>query len=201
MNAEAPRYFITATFVSMCVTMANIEELIFSRKNIRLESLLTIVYSKIQLFIPILIFAGIIVNIFLVSNLRSDYPLREPQKTLLTEIFKENGVQYRFASGDFWYTWPTKVFASKPEEIFVTSFESENQYDIATDSKKSIQSRLKSGDRGLCFGEIKDCEFQLQFSAKLMYGALKTRLEITDVVELYNSPIEVHSLRILITSK
>jgi hypothetical protein len=201
MNAEAPRYFITATFVSMCVTMANIEELIFSRKNIRLKSLQTIIWSNQQIFLPTLIFSGIIVNIFLVSNLRSDYPLREPQKTLLTEIFKENGAQYRFASGDFWYTWPTKVFASNPEEIFVTSFESENQYDIATDAKTLIQSRLKNGDRGLCFGEIKACEFQLQFAVDHLYGPFNSRVEIIDVVEIYRSPIKVHSLKILITSK
>jgi len=201
MNAEAPRYFVTATFISMCITMANIEELIFSRKNIRLKSLLTIIWSKQQIFLPILILAGIIANIFLVSNLRSDYPLREPQKTLLTQIFKENGAQYRFASGNFWYTWPTKLFVSNPEEIFVTSFESENQYDIATDSETSIQSRFKSGDRGLCFGEIKACEFQLQLAADLMYGRLHTQVKIIDVVEIYKSPVLVHSLKALITSK
>lgn len=201
MNAEAPRYFITATFVSMCITMIKAEEVMNGRKNLRFRAPILMNSAKMGILAPTLILAAIAANILIVNNLRSDYPLREPQKTMLSSIFKESGNNYRFAAGNFWFTWPTKLFVKDPEDIFVTSFESENQYDISTDSKSSIQARLRSGDQGLCFGKLKDCEFQLQVSASRIYGSFDSRVAIMDEKKLYTKPIEVHSLRIKITSK
>jgi hypothetical protein len=201
MNLEAPRYFITATFVSMCITMIKAEEVINGRKNLRFSALFLMKFARMRIFAPVLILVAIAANILIVNHLRSDYPLREPQKMMLSSIFKETSNKYRFAAGDFWFTWPTKLFVSKPEDIFVTSFESENQYDVSTDSKSSIQARLKSGDQGLCFGKLKDCEFQLQVAVSRIYGSFNSRVEIIDEKELHTRPIEVHSLRLMITSK
>ena len=128
-------------------------------------------------------------------------PLKQPQKRLLSSLFIDSNSTYKFAAGDFWYTWPTKLFVITPEDIFVTSFESENQYDVSTDSKKAVQSRLKDGDIGLCFGEIKDCEKQIQEAVFRMYGAFKVQADIVDLGILRKEPILVHKLRILIALK
>ena len=143
----------------------------------------------------------ITLNIFIINNLRSDYPLRQPQKMILSGIFKEPTEPYRFASGDFWWAWPTKLFVSKPDDIFVTAFQTENQYDIATDSESEIQSRLKNGDKGLCFGELQECELQLEIAVSRMYGSFNYRIKIIELEKLAKSPIEVRSLRIQIISK
>jgi len=119
----------------------------------------------------------------------------------MKSLFTQAAENYTFASGDFWYAWPTKLFVAKPDEIFVTAFESENQYDTSTDSKMSIQSKLKTGDIGLCFGSVKECELQIQKSVYRMYGAFNAQSAFTDLTLLKEKPILVHKLRVIISLK
>ena len=200
-NLSAPRYFITAVFVSMCITM-----FIVGEELSRLQLIMKFIDSTLSLFkikfvFSIALIILLIVNILISRNLLSDYPLREPQKTLITNLFKGADEPYRFSSGDFWYTWPTKLFVSEPEEIFVTSFETSFQYDINSDSKTAIQSRLKDGDLGLCFGELKACKRQIASAVSHMYGGTKFRADTVEETLITKMPVLVHSLRLKIISK
>lgn len=199
--SEAPRYFITAIFVSMCITMWHIEVLIESGQFKALSNKKTLELFRNRSILSSLVLILVVANFLIARNLQSDYPLREPQKKLLSSLFLSGSEDYRFASGDFWFTWPTKLFVTTPEDIFVTSYESENQYDVSTDSKEAVQSRLNDGDVGLCFGEIKDCEKQIQEAVFRMYGAFKVQADIVDLGMLRKEPILVHKLRILIALK
>lgn len=200
-NANAPRYFITATFISMCITMylitINIKEILSlkGRDSIWLKKVMkqrTIAAALASLFIS---------NIFLVSHLLSDIPLKQPQKRLLSSLFLDGSNSYQFAAGDFWYAWPTKLYVDSPEKIFVTSFQSENQYDVSSDSVESVRSRLADGDLGLCFGNISDCKNEIQASTFRMYGSLEFTVEVVDVRVITDTPILVSEMGLKITSK
>ena len=201
VNSEATRYFITAVFVSMCLTMRPLEELISESRILegKISKLLNLLSKKKVLAGSLLLL--LLANFFIARNLVSDYPLRQPQKKLLSSIFKNNSDSYRFASGDFWYAWPTKLYVSKPEDIFVTALRSQFQYDPSTETKKEIRARLKSGDVGLCFGEVKKCERELRSSVLKMYASLNYQVDVTDLGQIVDSPILVHKLRLEITSK
>lgn len=200
-NGEATRYFITAAFVSMCITMKLLEELIFEIEfvQVRVTKFLDFFSKKRVLSASVL--ALLLANVLISQNLVSDFPLQQPQKKLMGEIFKSKSEPYRFASGDFWYAWTTKIYMDRPEDIFVTAWESEFQYDTATDSKKAIQSRLKDGDLGLCFGKVRTCEREIRTAAFRMYGAFKVEVKVTDSYLITKEPTLVHSLRLSITSK
>ena len=200
-NANAPRYFITATFISMCITMylitINTKEIlsIKSRDSIWLRKVMlqpAITAALASLFIS---------NIILVSHLLSDIPLKQPQKRLLSSLFLDGTNSYQFAAGDFWYAWPTKLYVDSPEKIFITSFQSENQYDVSTDSVESVRSRLADGDLGLCFGNINDCKNEIQAATFRMYGSLEFAVEVADVRVITDTPILVTEMGLKITSK
>jgi hypothetical protein len=131
----------------------------------------------------------------------SDIPLRQPQKHLLSSLFLDSKNTYKFAAGDFWYAWPTKLFVESPDKIFVTSFQSENQYDVSTDSIESVQSRLADGDVGLCFGDTEECKAQIQAAAFRMYGSLEFSVEIVDLRAITDTPTQVTEMRLRVTSK
>ena len=88
-----------------------------------------------------------------------------------------------------------------PEKIFITSFQSENQYDVSTDSVESVRSRLADGDLGLCFGNINDCKNEIQAATFRMYGSLEFTVEIVDVRVITDTPILVTEMGLKITSK
>jgi hypothetical protein len=201
LNLEAPRYFVTATFVSMCLTMRLVEQLLNSSKKYQLAVAKIAGFLRINWLLPIAILLLLISNIFIARNLVSDYPLQQPQKKLLTSLFKNQKQEYKFASGDFWYTWPTKLYVAHPEDIFVTSFETENQYDVSTDSRESIQARFKDGDLGICFGDVKICTSQIKGAAYRAYGAFKVQVQTDQIKKITDDPTTVHSLRVKITSK
>lgn len=200
-NANAPRYFITTTFISMCITMylitINIKEIIDfqGRESIWLRKVMQ------QRTIAAVLASLLISNIYLVSHLLSDIPLKQPQKRLLSSLFLNGTDSYHFAAGDFWYAWPTKLYVDSPEKIFVTSFESENQYDVSTDSLESVRSRFADGDLGLCFGDISECKNQIRMAAFRMYGSLEFRIEVVDVRVITDTPILVSEMALKITSK
>ena len=85
--------------------------------------------------------------------------------------------------------------------MFVTSFQSEFQYDINSDSEAAIKSRLKDGDLGLCFGKLKSCKNEISNAVHRMNGGMSVRAETTDEMLITRTPIEVHSLRLKITSR
>jgi hypothetical protein len=200
-NAYAPRYFITATFISMCVTMYLVTISLKEILNIQDRSSGWLKRLIHQRTIAVALVSLLISNIFIVNHLLSDIPLKQPQKRLLSTLFLDSTSSYKFAAGDFWYTWPTKLYVDNPEEIFVTSFMSENQYDVSTDSIQSVRSRLADGDLGLCFGDIKDCESQIKLATFRMYGLLEFRIEIVDVRFITDTPITVSEMRLRVTSK
>lgn len=201
LNSGATRYFITATFVSMCITMRLLEEVVFESKFLESKIFKTVNFISKKQVLTGTFLALLLVNVLISRNLTSDYPLRQPQKDLIGGLFPEGPQPYKFASGDFWYTWPTKLYVNQPENIFITSWESEYQYDTATDSKKAIQSRFKSGDLGLCFGEVEKCKDEIREAAYRMYGSFRVEVEISDLTLITKDPILVHKLRISITSK
>jgi hypothetical protein len=143
----------------------------------------------------------LISNIFLVNHLLSDIPLKQPQKRLLSALFLDSKSTYKFAAGDFWYTWPTKLYVESPEKIFVTSSMSANQYDVSTDSLQSVRSRLADGHLGLCFGDINECKNQIQAAAFRMYGSLEFAVEVVDVRVITDTPTLVSEMRLSVTSK
>jgi len=201
LNLNAPRYFVTAAFVSMVLTMMVLEEELSRLKALRsfIESALGLL--KLKVFVAASLILLLIANIMISRDLLSDYPLREPHKTLMNKLFESAPEPYRFASGDFWYSWPTKLFVSQPEDMFVTSFQSEFQYDINSDSEAAIKSRLKNGDLGLCFGELKSCKSEISRAVYRMHGGMSIRAETTDEMLITRTPIQVHSLRLKITSR
>ena len=200
-NLNAPRYFITAAFVSMVLTMMVLEEELSRFQSIRnlIGSALGLLKKKA--FIALSLILLLIANVSISRDLLSDYPLREPHKTLMNKLFNGAPEPYRFASGDFWYSWPTKLFVSQPEEMFVTSFQSEFQYDINSDSEAAIKSRLEDGDLGLCFGELISCKSEIRRAVYRMYLGAGVRADTADEVLITRTPIEVHSLRLKITSE
>jgi hypothetical protein len=143
----------------------------------------------------------LISNIFLVNHLLSDIPLKQPQKRLLSALFLDTKSTYKFAAGDFWYTWPTKLYVESPEDIFVTSSMSANQYDVSTDSLESVRSRLADGDLGLCFGDVNECKNQIQAAAFRMYGSIEFSVEIVDLRAITDTPTQVTEMRLRVTSK
>jgi hypothetical protein len=199
INQNAPRYFITAAFVSMCITMILVEEELSRLTPIKKFIGFALDLLKMKFLVVASLIVLLFANILISRNLLGDYPLREPQRTLMTTLFKNSAEPYRFASGDFWYAWPTKLFVSHPEEMFITSFRSEFQYDTNSDSKVAIQSRLEDGDLGLCFGDLKFCKSEISRAVYRMHGGLSVRAETTDEVLITRTPIEVHSLRLKIT--
>jgi hypothetical protein len=200
-NTYAPRYFITATFISMCITMYLIT--INAREFTNTQGRESIWLNGIrhQRTIAATLACLLISNIFIVNHLLSDIPLKQPQKSLLSSLFLDSDNTYKFAAGDFWYTWPTKLYVENPEKIFVTSFQSENQYDVSTDSLQSVRSRLADGDLGLCFGDFNDCKNQIQAAAFRMYGSLEFAVEVVDVRVLTDTPTLVSEMRLSVTSK
>jgi hypothetical protein len=200
-NLNAPRYFITAAFVSMVLTMMVLEEELSRSQSIRnlIGSALGLLKKKA--FIALSLILLLIANVSISRDLLSDYPLREPHKTLMNKLFNGAPEPYRFASGDFWYSWPTKLFVSQPEDMFVTSFQSEFQYDINSDSEAAIKSRLEDGDLGLCFGDLKSCKSEISRAVSRIHRGAAVKAETTDEVLVTRTPIEVHSLRLKITSK
>lgn len=200
-NANAPRYFITATFISMCITMHLIT--INTKETIDIQGLESIWLKKVmkQRSISAALACLLVSNIFMVSNLLSDIPLKQPQKRLLSSLFFDGTNSYQFAAGDFWYAWPTKLYVDSPDKIFVTSFQSENQYDVSTDSVESVRSRLADGDLGLCFGNINDCKNEIQAATFRMYGSLEFTVEVVDVRAITDTPILVSEMRLKVTSK
>ena len=85
--------------------------------------------------------------------------------------------------------------------MFVTSFQSEFQYDTNSDSEAAIKSRLEDGDLGLCFGKLKSCKSEISRAVYRMHGGMSVRAETIEEVLITISPIEVHSLRLKITSR
>ena len=200
-NLDAPRYFITSTFISMCLTMYLVEKEISASKLIKFVTKSLPKNFPQESFLIGLVLILAMSNLLIANNLTKGYPLEEPQKSTLIKAFADKSEPYSFASGDFWYAWPTKLFVAKPEDIFVTAFETEHQYDIATDSKRSIQARLKTGDLGLCFGEIRICEEQVRIAAIRIYSGLSTKVELIDWRVVSTSPILVSEVTLKITSK
>jgi len=185
----------------MCVTMYLVTISLKEILNIQGRSSGWLKGFMHQRTIAVALVSLLISNIFIVNHLLSDIPLKQPQKRLLSTLFLDSTSSYKFAAGDFWYTWPTKLYVDNPEEIFVTSFMSENQYDVSTDSIQSVRSRLADGDLGLCFGDIKDCESQIKLATFRMYGLLEFRIEIVDVRFMTDTPITVSEMRLRVTSK
>lgn len=200
-NANAPRYFITATFISMCITMYLVTIGIREFANIQEPKSIWLKRIVQQRTIAATLVCLLISNIFLVNNLLSDIPLKQPQKSLLSNLFLDSKSPYKFAAGDFWYTWPTKLYVESPEMIFVTSSMSENQYDVSTDSLQSVRSRLADGDLGLCFGDTKECKTQINAAAFRMYGSLEFKVEIVDVRAITDTPTQVTEMRLRVISK
>jgi hypothetical protein len=200
-NANAPRYFITATFISMCITMYLIT--ISAREFMSIQEQESTWLKRIrqQSTIAAALAFLLVSNIFMVNRLLSDIPLKQPQKSLLSSLFLDSDNTYKFAAGDFWYTWPTKLYVENPEKIFVTSFQSENQYDVSTDSLQSVRSRLADGDLGLCFGDSNDCKNQIQAAAFRMYGSLEFAVGVFDVRVITDTPTLVSEMRLSVTSK
>ena len=201
LNSGATRYFITATFVSMCITMRLVEETLSANIIVKTQVLRAVVFLSRKRVLAATLLVLSLANVLIARNLVSDYPLKQPQKQLLSAIYENISEPYRFASGDFWFAWPAKLYVAQPEDIFLTSFRTENQYDISTDSKKAIQSRFKSGDLGLCFGEIEKCKDEIREAAYRIYGSFRVEVEISDLTLITKDPILVHKLRISITSK
>lgn len=201
LNQYAPRYFITGTFVSMCLTMIVVEGEISRSQKVQKVALRIANFLRIKLLLVLTLIALMLANIYIVTNLSRDYPLKEPHKTLMASLFADTQEPFTFSSGDFWYTWPTKLFVSNPEDIFVTSFETQFQYDVNSDSKKTIQSRFKDGDLGLCFGQLNECNDQIKSAVYRMYGAFDVKVETFDSKLLAKKPTLVHSLRLKITLK
>jgi len=200
-NANAPRYFITATFISMCITMYLITISTSEVMNIQGQDSIWLNRIKHQRTIATTLVFLLISNIFLVNHLLSDIPLKQPQKRLLSTLFLESKSTYKFAAGDFWYTWPTKLYVESPEKIFVTSSMSANQYDVSTDSLESVRSRLADGDLGLCFGDVNECKNQIQAAAFRMYGSIEFSVEIVDLRAITDTPTQVTEMELRITSK
>lgn len=201
LNLNAPRYFVTAAFVSMVLTMMVLEEELSRLKALRSFIGSALGLLKLKVFVAASLILLLIANIVISRDLLSDYPLREPHKTLMNKLFKGAPEPYRFASGDFWYSWPTKLFVSEPEEMFVTSFQSEFQYDLNADSKAAIKSRLEDGDLGLCFGDLKSCKREISRAVSRMPGGISVSTETSEEKLITRTPIEVHSLRLEITSR
>ena len=201
LNSGATRYFITATFVSMCITMRILEEILSESSFLKTRALRMVDLLFNERILTASLLFLLLANVLIARNLVSDYPLEKPKKQLLNVIFENNREPYRFASGDYWYAWPTKLYVEQPKDIFLTSFRTENQYDISTESKKIIQSRFKSGDLGLCFGEVKQCRSEIRAAAFRMYGQSKVQVDVSNLTLLARDPILVHKLRLSITSK
>jgi hypothetical protein len=166
-NQYYPRYFIPVVAVGVVVQIFGI---VYFSTTTRKPWLVTKILSnsRANLVVKLVIVTILIAVNFpaLAVTLRTS-AVSEPY--LHTDIAALKMLENpEFIAGDYWYSWPMKLFLRHPSEVPVLTYRKEGQKIFQKEHSIELSSALKNGAAGLCFGPVSGCATQISAVAALV---------------------------------
>jgi hypothetical protein len=197
-NLYYPRYFIPVVAVGMVVQIFSLVH--FNTKSGKGElSHQTREKSQFNLVVKLIVAVILIgLNFQGMAVASRTTPISKPY--LNTDLASLRMLDNpKFIAGDYWYSWPMKLFLHNSSEVPVLAYRKEEQKIFQKDHSTLLSSAFKNGATGLCFGPILDCEQQVSSVGNLATDNPFTSLFLQVLRKKVINGVDVSVVRIVST--
>ena len=163
-NVYSDRYFIPILLHSFLLQIVALISLMnqsssdfFGDRSVKLKKKMSLYYIVGPTILGL--FAA---NLILIPVERRIIPLNQQHKAIEISTLKKQP-HPDFIIGDYWLSWPMKLFFTGRQVPPVISYRMEGQRIFQSFQSKTLTSIMRSGAKGICFGAMNTCKDLLKF--------------------------------------
>ena len=192
-----PRYFIPVAAVAMALSISFLVQYHFRLNFVFLKHLKNWIGTK---FIKLLIFAlvgGLLAtNYLIVREQLSVIPVAEPYQSAVKSALKDLK-NPKFVVGDYWYSYPMKLFINNSDKFpVVSNFYMEDQKIFQKENRNRLLDSFAESSRGICFGSFAECQIQFNKLASVLMDKYFLNFKLKEVSVNYNKPMPISIVEI-----
>jgi len=159
VSEYAVRYFIPIITISFVIQVIVFIDDLVSKipRSPKALSPIKLLKKNSNLIAIFFIIGALLINIILFSNAKKIFPL-EPTWQKVNAKAIQIMPNPQFIIGDYWFSWPMKLFLSAEETIPILSYRMEGQKIFNEKNRESLNYALGNGAKGICFGSVIYCQ-------------------------------------------
>ena len=106
-----------------------------------------------------------------------------------------------FIAGDYWSSWPMKLYISDFINLPILGYRMEDQYLFTHKQKSMLDRRLSSNSKGICFGPISECGRYLDLARTHLQLPFNENMSLRSFSNVTYLGTEIHLVEIIRDTK
>lgn len=158
-NEYSSRYFIPVITISFVIQIIVLVDILASMntRTLELPRLINFLKMKSHFMIIFFISGALLSNIILIPKVSKVFPLMPTWKKVNAKA-SQMITNPQFVIGDYWFSWPMKLFFPSEKPLPILSYRMEGQRIFLEKNRESLNYALGNGAKGICFGSVNFCQ-------------------------------------------